>query len=269
MIEEFNYKDLIGSTLYLKNIPYYTIDNIIDLENNYYRLYFSDINNHSPSNSTVFSLEELMRIYNDYLIRQERNKILKEKHINRIVHFTKVDNLENIFEYGLCSIELLNLLDIYYSPSDLYRLDGKPDKICTSISFPNYKMFYKKRMEDISVDWVVITIKPELIVDKLDSEFYIDNAARGMYPHSLKPTANKDLERMFHASNRVPYIPSYYTTNPQAEILINNNIPTGYFMNVETNENNPKVKSLTRDARVDYNPNSRLFDPRSDYFRWQ
>ena len=38
MIEEFNYKDLIGSTLYLKNIPYYTIDNIIDLENNYYRL---------------------------------------------------------------------------------------------------------------------------------------------------------------------------------------------------------------------------------------
>ena len=79
MIEEFNYKDLIGSTLYLKNIPYYTIDNIIDLENNYYRLYFSDINNHSPSNSTVFSLEELMRIYNDYLIRQERNKILKEK----------------------------------------------------------------------------------------------------------------------------------------------------------------------------------------------
>ena len=43
MIEEFNYKDLIGSTLYLKNIPYYTIDNIIDLENNHYKLYFSDI----------------------------------------------------------------------------------------------------------------------------------------------------------------------------------------------------------------------------------
>ena len=79
MIEEFNYKDLIGSTLYLKNIPYYTIDNIIDLENNYYRLYFSDINNHSPSNSTVFSLEELMRIYNDYLIQKAFYEVLSKK----------------------------------------------------------------------------------------------------------------------------------------------------------------------------------------------
>lgn len=269
MIEEFNYNILIGSTLYLKNIPYYTIDNIIKLKNNYYKLYFSDINNHNISSSSVLSLEDLMKIYNDYLIRQERGKILRERHISKIVHFTKVDNLENIFEYGLCSIELLNSLGINYSPSDLYRLDGKLDKISTSISFPNYKMFYKKRMEDTSVDWAVITIKPKLIVDKLDSEFYIDNAARGMYPHSLMPTANRDLERMFHASNRASHIPSYYTTNPQAEILINNNISTGYFMNVESNKNIPKVRSLTRDAHVDYNPSSRLFDPRSDYSRWQ
>ena len=90
-----------------------------------------------------------------------------------------------------------------------------------------------------------------------------------MYPRSLMPTANRDLERMFHASNRASHIPSYYTTNPQAEILINNNISTGYFMNVESNKNIPKVRSLTRDAHVDYNPSSRLFDPRSDYSRWQ
>ena len=65
MIEEFNYNILIGSTLYLKNIPYYTIDNIIKLKNNYYKLYFSDINNHNISSSSVLSLEDLMKIYND------------------------------------------------------------------------------------------------------------------------------------------------------------------------------------------------------------
>ena len=31
---------------------------------------------------------------------------------------------------------------------------------------------------------------------------------------------------MFYTSNRSPYIPSSYTTNPQAEVLINNNIST-------------------------------------------
>lgn len=74
---------------------------------------------------------------------------------------------------------------------------------------------------------------------------------------------------MFYASNRASFIPSSYTTNPQAEVLINNRISTKYFMNVESNKEIPKVKSLTRDAHVDYNPNSQLFYARSDYSRWR
>lgn len=268
MIECFNYKDLIGSIYYLKNNPYYTIDNIIELKNNYYKLYFSDINDHNLSNSIVFSYNKLLSLYNDYLIRQEREKILKEKNINKIVHFTKVDNLETILEYGICSIKLLNLLSIDYSPSDLYRLDGKPSKISTSISFPNYKMFYKKRMEDVTTKWAVITINPKLIIDKLDSEFYTTNAASGIFSHALVPTTNNDFEKMFYISDRESYIPSYYTTDPQAEVLINNSISNNYLLSVETNENNPKVKSLTRDAHINYNPNSQLFNARSDYKRW-
>ena len=268
MIECFDYYDLIGSTFYVKNIPYYTIDNIIDLGNNYYRLYFSDMNNRNLSNSTVFSHDKITNLYNDYLIRQERKQILKEKHINKMVHFTKVDNLENIFEYGICSIKKLDLLSINYSPSDMYRLDGKLDKISTSISFPNYKMFYKKRMEDINTKWAVITIEPKLIIDKLDSEFYTTNAASGIYSQELKPTTNSDLENMFYISDRELYIPSYYTTDPQAEVLINYTISNDYLLSVETNENNPKVRSLTRDAHIDYNPNSQLFNARSDYKRW-
>lgn len=269
MINNFNYNDLIGSTLGTQTTPNYIIDNIMELKNGYYKLFLIGKNNNKLWKVINVSFEELMAIYDDYLVRKKRRQILKERNIAKMVHFTKVDNLESILEYGIHSIESLKLLGVNYLPSDLYRLDGKLDKISTSISYPNYKMFYKKRMEDTSVDWVVITIKPKLIIDKLDSEFYSDNAARGGGCQGLAPTTNEDLEGMFYTSNRSPYIPSSYTTNPQAEVLINNNISTKYFMNVESNKDIPKVKSLTRDAHVDYNPNSQLFDARSDYSRWR
>lgn len=262
-----NYNELIGTTYYLSNTPYAIIENIMAMNNGYYRLFLK--RGSCISKYIDLTSNDMILLYNEYLTRQKRRIILKERGVGKIVHFTKVDNLESIFEYGIHSIESLKLLGINYLPSDLYRLDGKLDKISTSISYPNYKMFYKKRMEDTSVDWVVITIKPKLIIDKLDSEFYSDNAARGGGCHGLAPTTNEDLEGMFYTSNRSPYIPSSYTTNPQAEVLINNNISTKYFMNVESNKDIPKVKSLTRDAHVDYNPNSQLFDARSDYSRWR
>ncbi len=262
-----NYNELIGTTYYLSNTPYAIIENIMAMNNGYYRLFLK--RGSCISKYIDLTSNDMILLYNEYLTRQKRRIILKERGVGKIVHFTKVDNLESIFEYGIHSIESLKLLGINYLPSDLYRLDGKLDKISTSISYPNYKMFYKKRMEDTSVDWVVITIKPKLIIDKLDSEFYSDNAARGGGCQGLAPTTNEDLEGMFYTSNRSPYIPSSYTTNPQAEVLINNNISTKYFMNVESNKDIPKVKSLTRDAHVDYNPNSQLFDARSDYSRWR
>lgn len=186
----------------------------------------------------------------------------------KIVHFTKVDNLESIFEYGIRSVEQLDLLSINYLNSDLYRLDGKLNGISTSISFPNYKMFYKKRMESPNTKWAVITIKPKIIIDKLDSEFYASNAANGMYSLIDAPTSNDDLLGMFCEENRDPLIPNSYTTDPQAEVLINNSIANNYFLSVETKGNISKVKSLTRDAHIDYNANSQLFNARKDYKRW-
>ena len=65
------------------------------------------------------------------------------------------------------------------------------------------------------------------------------------------------------------YLPKNYTTDPQAEVLVDNSINYDYFTTIETLGNNPKVRSLTRDAHIDYNPESRLFNARSDYARWK
>lgn len=265
MINNNIINELIGTMFYSNNRPYATIENIT-IFSNFYRVYLN-------KGDIIFkyidlTFDEIYALYKEHLIRQERRMILKNKEIKRIVHFTKVDNLENILEYGVLSKETLELLGISYLPSDMYRLDGKLNGISTSISYPNYKMFYRKRMDDPNVDWAVITIKPKLIIDKLDTEFYSANAASGIYSLSDAPISNDDLLKLFDKKNRDLSIPESYTTNPQAEVLVNNCITNNYFLTVETNGNIPKVKSLTRDAHIDYNDSSLLFAPRKDYKRW-
>lgn len=261
-----NYNELIGTTYYLSNTPYAIIENIMAMNNGYYRLFLK--RGSCISKYIDLTSNDMILLYNEYLTRQKRRIILKERGVGKIVHFTKVDNLESIFEYGIRSVEQLDLLSIDYLNSDLYRLDGKLNGISTSISFPNYKMFYKKRMESPNTKWAVITIKPKIIIDKLDSEFYASNAANGMYSLIDAPTSNDDLLGMFCEENRDPLIPNSYTTDPQAEVLINNSIANNYFISVETKGNISKVKSLTRNAHIDYNANSQLFNARKDYKRW-
>lgn len=269
LIKNINYRDLIGYYYYISDyIPYAIIDNVIKMPNNYYRIYLKDIKNTKYLNYVDLTYEELLSLYNKLLIRKERSEILKKRNIEKIVHFTKVENLESIFENGILSVNRLNDSSIAYSPSDPFRLDDKLNMISTSISFPNYKMFYSKRMENTDIDWAVITIDPNLIIHKLDSEFYKTNAASGIYSFDYSPTSNNFLLDMFYDEGRDPNIPKSYPTDPQAEILINNKIPNTYFNSVETRKNISKVKSLTRTAGIDYNPNSHLFSYRSDYKRW-
>ena len=270
LIQKINYKDLIGHYFYINNrIPYAIIDNVVEYPNKFYRLYLKDISNNKYLKYIDLSYEEIITFYNRFLIRQERNEIIKNRTIKQIVHFTKVSNLESIFENGLLSVNNLQNKLISYSPSDLNRLDGKLNKISTSISYPNYKMFYPKRMQNTNIDWTIITINPILIVHKLDSEFYKTNAANGIYISDYTPTSNNDFKDMFYKEDRASFIPAYYTTDPQAEILIEDKISNNYFLSIETIKPNPKVKSLTRDAHINYNPNSSLFNARSDYKRWQ
>lgn len=270
MIQNINYNDLSGHYFYINNrIPYAIIDKVIEYPNKFYRLYLKDMSNKKYLNYIDLSYEELLKFYNNFLIRQERNDIIKNRAIKQMVHFTKVSNLENIFENGILSVNNLQKKLIHYSPSDLNRLDGKLNKISSSISYPNYKMFYPKRMQDTNIDWAIITIDPLLVVHKLDSEFYKTNAANGIYYQNYTPTSNNDFEEMFYTEDRASFIPAYYTTDPQAEILIEDKVSSDYFLSVETIKPISKVKSLTRDAHINYNPNSNLFNARSDYKRWQ
>ncbi len=81
-------------------------------------------------------------------------KFIVKRKIKYLVHFTKLTNLSNILDKGLIPRETLNGLNVpEVTYSDNLRLDEHEYANCCSISFPNYKMFYKLRKTDDNIDW--------------------------------------------------------------------------------------------------------------------
>ena len=209
----------------------------------------------------------------DYYInelRKIRLKFLRSRYISRLVHFTPVSNLESILENGLLSRSALDYFNISYVYSDFLRLDGKLDFISSSISFPNYRMFYTKRMEDTDVDWVILSIDSKILIDKMDTQFYRTNCASND-PSKCRynPCSNDALSDMFYNDGRDPHLPFNYTTDPQAEVMLKYEVQPSYISCVETKEKNEKVHSLALNSGISYNSRSNLFTYRQDYKKWQ
>jgi ssDNA thymidine ADP-ribosyltransferase, DarT len=120
--------------------------------------------------------------------------------------------------------------------NDDLRLDEQPGAICLSISFPNYRMFYKKS-KDYQHDWVVLLLKPSILWE-LDCKFYRENAAsnnsREVNSEERKqPNALREMFGDYEAIQRQTLgIPKEYTTNPQAEVLVFDPIPIQYINRV-------------------------------------
>ena len=250
--EFFYYNNYLGV---VKNIEYSKLSNC-------YVLYF-----HANSPKIVTASYMLERYIAK--LKQIRMLILKDKKIHRLVHFTSLSNLESILENGLLSRDILDILSYDYVYSDPIRLDNKRDYISNSISFPNYKMFYSKMMENPKKDWAVLSIDSDILVDKLDTEFYRTNCASSS---SLKcrynPTSNDALEDMFYVSDRDPQIPSNFTTDPQAEVMIKDRIDPSYINCIDTQIFNSDAYYLANNFHVGYNDGPDLFTYRKDYKRW-
>ena len=91
--------------------------------------------------------------------REAMLEVIRRRNITELCHFTRVSNCESIMKHGLYSrayLESSNVLSAEYS--DEMRLDGHIDAISLSVSFPNYKMFYSKRNENLDVTWCVLSI---------------------------------------------------------------------------------------------------------------
>ncbi len=159
------------------------------------------------------------------MIEQE----IKDRGIIRLCHFTRSSKALHILgsESGVIAVDFLD--ESIYDANDKLRLDGKREYINCSVQYPNYWYFKNvKDKEPLFKDWVVLFIKPEIIL--LDStEFCFTNAAfrsgayiekgaeafKGMFAHSV----NGKWPRT-RTEKMLPCCP----TDDQAEVLVYKNI---------------------------------------------
>ncbi|MCR5767298.1 MAG: DUF4433 domain-containing protein [Lachnospiraceae bacterium] len=190
----------------------------------------------SPTNNSaepimVVSRDRTFSLEGCHTDKEMISYIIRERNITRFVHFTRIENLHSILKYGLISIEEMKKNNIKYVNTDNSRLDGHTEAISISVSFPNYKMLYSKMIENNSA-WVILEIDPIEII-QFDCLFCKKNAASGEMRRQERSQKNwmstpDAFESMFDNDNNARSwrcLPDYYTTDPQAEILVRQSIP--------------------------------------------
>lgn len=203
-----------------------------------------------------------------------RSCILSKK-INSLVHFTPIENVTSIAHNGLFSRDELEKHGLDFVRTDEMRLDRLTNYISVSISFPNYRMFFSVRKEfekkeNRSVGrWAVIIIRKEALWE-LDCKFFFGNAASAEFENRLDErwSSAEAFEKMFGNKKDRINIPEFYTTNPQAEVMIRDEVPRNYIDKIALENLDARwLISPSIDIPIEVVPE--LFLPRKDYIHWK
>lgn len=208
---------------------------------------------------------------------EEIKNEIEKRGIKRLVHFSRLENLDSIIEFGLWPRTALDELKVRYIYNDDSRMDGYSDASCLSIGFPNYKMFYYCRMKNDKENWIVLTLSPDILWQK-DCAFCHKNAASrdvACIPlHERKKT--EAFFKLFEDGENFPKrsalrIPISYPTNPQAEILVFEPIEAEYIKRIVF-----QCPILAKKAEIKYEKygiksifQPKFFSPRGDFKHWK
>ncbi len=204
------------------------------------------------------------------------DKILKQKNIDTIYHFTRAENIINIFKYGIIPREILDRQEIVSCYNDEYRYDGCMDAVCTSIEFPNYKMFYKLRQENPGVDWVVLKLDAQILCDFQCAYCWTNAGDASMYNIPIEERMGVDsflelfINKEGYPKREDLHIYDWYPTNPQAEVLVFGIIPINYMRNIffETDEVRQRYLDIIP-GDVASRVCKDVFCPRKDWEAWR
>lgn len=230
---------------------------------------------HAPKEDKEIAIQEKQAsTAQDRKIRIQQ--LCQQKNIKTLVHFTRIENLASILQHGLLGRETLSYFDSdYFSVfNDEQRIDGCEDAVCLSISFPNYRMFYRYRLENPEVEWAVLLIKPDVLWE-LDCAFCITNAASNPVRHiplndRRKPEAMESMFSSDIAQREELNIPNNYPTDPQAEVLVLENIPAQYITEVHFDSEACRRAFVEEyHGIIPIKVESTLYSPRSDWSYWK
>lgn len=237
---------------------------------------------------TILQLNGILSTFKndpDLFYRTKTHNYLKSRGVTSLIHFTPVDNLKSILEKGIVPVDdfIINGIDkSNVILPDGERIDGHTDGSCFSISFPNYKMLYplssKKDKEYVTeqkrakYDFAVLEIDTKVLLGIPSNKiyYYKGNAATKSGINNRVFTINDMFQEHYHDEKRKIdierenlCIPDYYTTDPQAELIIAKTIDQKYIRKIYTKSYNDVD---INDPRITVNPI--IFGARKDYEFW-
>ncbi|NEY88671.1 DarT ssDNA thymidine ADP-ribosyltransferase family protein [Tabrizicola oligotrophica] len=149
--------------------------------------------------------------------------VARELRIPHLVHFTRCENLLGILQHGLMSMTACEKKGLLPTRNDTNRFDAQTDGTSLSVTFPNYRMFWKYRQIMPDADWAILLISPRVLWEK-DCAFYSHNAAdaRMIRLPREQMKSVQALRDMFAAGEggRDAWLRPYDPTDPQAEVMV-------------------------------------------------
>ena len=215
--------------------------------------------------------------FKDISIEEKRIRLkesVEERKIEYLVHFTNLKNLKSIMTNGIIPVGYHDKYKISACINDNSRYDKCLDASSLLISFPNYRMFYKVRINNPSERWVVILLDPSIIWKK-DCAFNRTNAANNqMSSTSLQYRKTIQAFNDMFGDEKLRKeigLPPYFTTDPQAEILVFDIIEPDYIRKIvvekeEDREYILNTLSLNDEMII---VDNKYFRPRFDFNYWR
>ena len=202
-------------------------------------------------------------------------KVVAERGIDLLFHFTQVQNLHSILTHGLLPKGQCAINGILPIINDSQRLDFT-DGVCLTIGFPNYKMFYTLRQNNPQTEWAVIGLEPRVLWEK-DVAFCRENAAKAEVTaiplHQRKGAAA--LRAMFDdyegKPRKILEIPESCPTHPQAEVLVFEKIEPNYIVGVTFNKpaNATQFRAQSYEQEYQLIHDLDYFYARRDFAHWK
>lgn len=170
-------------------------------------------------------------------------KCLNRRKIRKLIHFTNIENLESILNYGLLPRKILEDRNISFKFTDADRHDHRKDCTSLSIEYPNFKMLYLKKKQYNDNFIVIVLDAISILLNEYKKYYLYINAANKNAQYWLQKEELADpkyFDKMFMESvidiKRDCNIPDYITTDPQAEILYNGPISIKDILEIHFND---------------------------------
>ena len=187
-----------------------------------------------PVNNPInhYTLLEVQLGSNKRIITNPVERCVVDRGLTKLYHFTAVENLPSILRYGILSRSNMDNRGIKYLANDNLRLDNRPYLISCSIEYPNNTLLWKYKYES-GKDFCLIELDIQLLIEIGKEK---NSPARCSTANAAKRNGSSllrisDIEYLFEGA-RDPLLPTNYTTNEQAEVLIYKNIPVQYIKRI-------------------------------------